>query len=747
MTETGVVTLVVKRDIGTTLMAPYAAGTTVLQVKDRAEFDEAGGALTIDGHTYAYDAWDGDAEEDDLVITPGLVEDALDGAKVLVDPPAADYIATVLLDDGESGTVEAYLQHEQIELLRVGPRDPGDEEPVTLEAEAGGWRIASIDRETPTRDGTFIREDTLPTPEPADPWGPAPDEAPVLAAVPFAIGAVRAAWGPVDRAQTYEVFASLTPGIDVETATPVGSISGTRFDIASLAGALLPMGDAATPVYMRVRPVNPNGVGPASNEASATARQADNEFISALYAYFGTIEVNQLTSGTLDAVVAILGSLLVGEGMIAIDPPSLDGNGKPVGGIVIKDPANPDGEPLVRLHPAGCTFRGRIVTDVLTVLQDMQVILSAQMMSGSTTTLKNGIADPVEKATLNSGPVTAALLPAVPSGYTHKGLAWDAARSQYIELMTRDSDKGPRFRAVSPAGVAGAIRVLDAPDFGLPASANRDAVAPTIDGDSLFWIWRGYESGYGAYDVVVKSSILGTGAATVSAFTILFDAPGAASIGGRPALAVYNGNVHVAWSPSASVQAAGTRINRFSVSDVGPIAGEWGLPAVPGGTLLRGLYVGAADFGSLRVVVSLADEARVHPYPASPNLEAPLAAASTPESWPMAGVVDALYKSSGTNPGFHTLAGQTIQSWTSYYPSSDGTWAARYVNRNGTSTTKASPISDTIVVGKRHAVTISLPVAPEGITAADVYLGHANGVTPATFYKRSEAVVEEHRPP
>ena len=136
-----------------------------------------------------------------------------------------------------------------------------------------------------------------------------PDDAPQVVAVPLGIGGILASWEPVPEATSYEVYVSTSPIIAFETTELLGEGPAT-----SLAIGMLPNGSNLPyqPIYIRVRPKSEAGIGPASPEVTATPRKATTSDVAAEYVYAGQVSATQVTSGNLNAVVALLGELTVG---------------------------------------------------------------------------------------------------------------------------------------------------------------------------------------------------------------------------------------------------------------------------------------------------------------------------------------------------------------------------------------------------------------------------------------------------
>ena len=136
-----------------------------------------------------------------------------------------------------------------------------------------------------------------------------PDDAPQVVAVPLGIGGILASWEPVPEATSYEVYVSTSPIIAFEITELLGEGPAT-----SLAIGMLPDGSNLPyqPIYIRVRPKSDAGIGPASAEVTATPRKATTADVAADYVYAGQVSATQVTSGNLNAVVALVGELTVG---------------------------------------------------------------------------------------------------------------------------------------------------------------------------------------------------------------------------------------------------------------------------------------------------------------------------------------------------------------------------------------------------------------------------------------------------
>lgn len=144
--------------------------------------------------------------------------------------------------------------------------------------------------------------------------GEVPDSSPAASVAPLGVGALMATWPATTNADpvTYEVYVSDQP---ITSADPGALLTKT----GALQAAISRMPDGAPisadlPTYVRVLATDPDG--PAASlgqEGSGVPRRASNADISSDFVYAGEVEAEQMRSGNLQALLAILGGLTVGD--------------------------------------------------------------------------------------------------------------------------------------------------------------------------------------------------------------------------------------------------------------------------------------------------------------------------------------------------------------------------------------------------------------------------------------------------
>lgn len=293
--------------------------------------------------------------------------------------------------------------------------------------------------------------DDLPGDPPDEPLTESPD----ADAEPFSIADVIIRWADVPGARRYRVYGSLTSPVTLADEV-VYEGTGNAALVNKLGGVALPL-DEVTPTYYAVEAINNAGAaGVLGAEDSAIAKLADQETISALYAYLGKISAGQLEAGTIDAIISISteGVISVGDRITIAHPDAEEG------GITIwGDDAHTI--VLVRLHPDGSYFDGLITAQELTVVQSLRILGSlSAIASGARVKIENGVADPAAPV-VTSGDITVPHV-APPSGYVAYGIAWDNSGSLWWQLLRRNSDNRPCIRSIDPFFVvAGSIIPLE----------------------------------------------------------------------------------------------------------------------------------------------------------------------------------------------------------------------------------------------------------------------------------------------
>lgn len=737
MTYTGTITLVETTMAGSTLVEDAVAGASSITVQTLADFDLAGGKVVLTDETVPsvqiIDYLSGDIVTGVLELDGVLASDFAAGTDVTIDPDAPTTTAYVATNDDDQplpAIVAQELRASYYNAFREGTRD-GDGASVIVE-EAGDqeWRVVTVIGEPADIDGGAISPDTT-VPPAALTDGLPPDASPTTTVAPFAIGSVRASWPAQANADPvmYDVYASLTSPVTTADEL-VTSTSGLSAVISRLGGGQIPMTEPGTDVYVAVVARDADGTAEIGAEGSGAPRLADNEFISALYAYFGEIEVNQLTSGVINALtqIGVGSSIVISEPSVGVTPLT--------GGIVVLDPANPSGEPLVRLHPEGCTFRGQVTTDILTVLQDLVINGAASLSSGGTLTLKNGVSNPPTGPVLTQGALNTIAWPSLPAGHGRRGICWDAGGGQWIEMLTRTSDKASLYRTVSTSGTAGSLVAFAASitGLGLTGASFTRINSVTVLGSSIYTVAVYTLSGGYEWSVLHKS-LLSTGAREAEVIIGSAAAPGVDQVFGAVGndgtnVYTYHNNAYVGSSNQEIVKRDATTLASAGTSSLTGFTDK----------LVKFIAVGDRGYGASKLTIGYEDQVEVYALPAFLGAAV---AKDTALSWTMdASVANGglAYKTSGADQGFYSNHSDgKLWRWSTYYPAASEQFWVKYQDTGaGAVHTESSPVTS-IAVGKRRFATVTLRAAPSGVTGADVWAGYGSS-TPATYYKRSETL-------
>lgn len=215
-----------------------------------------------------------------------------------------------------------------------------------------------------------------------------PDK-PVATTRPFAIAALEvvvvppdenAVGGSQDDDMVYEYYIWEGPSVGAYDATSLAVSS----PVATARIANLPDGTKLTPlIEYTTAVIARDGDGPsaASDPMITTPRAASNDEISAEYGYFGDIEANQIKSGFLDAVIALVGRLDL-DGGSWIDRTGIHILNPDTGEEVITLPSNSDlAQILADLYATSLT-----VYDKLTIQGSINEISKASrlLLAGGT---------------------------------------------------------------------------------------------------------------------------------------------------------------------------------------------------------------------------------------------------------------------------------------------------------------------------------------------------------------------------
>ena len=295
--------------LGTSLVNDVSEDDTILVVRDVFDFDEDGGTLLLDvGEEIEANnpilnyisIEESSSYTDEGVVLSVIVLDPLtpvpvDIIDVGIENPVPVHIypigeetqAVVYIerdegtdagedtdDDPESTLFTARLSHSVAALLPDGFRtDETGYENVTIIQDGDDWVITDVLGTPATIDGSYIDPDSTIPPE-ALTDGEPPEFAPVISADSFAVGSIQVNWSSIDNADPvfYKVYASNSSPVVVDPSTLVEVTTGTSSIFNSIAG--VPISTSA-PTYVVVVSSDADGDGPASNEASATARMVE----------------------------------------------------------------------------------------------------------------------------------------------------------------------------------------------------------------------------------------------------------------------------------------------------------------------------------------------------------------------------------------------------------------------------------------------------------------------------------------
>lgn len=402
MSEYGQVQNVYARLLGTSLEAAAALGATSITVVDAAVFANGGNALRLNDTTHTFTT----ADPDTGIISglvPSLATAADEDDEVYLWDSAADagfteYVAKVALepDNDNDDPVEAYVDHTLIPFLPEGIRELAGETVRLERIGQTGYRVADILRQTPVMDGTLIDPATLPS-NPSDGNPPATSPAPTVTG---GIGALHVRWEAVVNADIvdYEVHVSPTSGFTPDASTLSVTTKATSHAIRELVTAV---GDPATtdlhyntPYYVKLIAKDADGSAAVSAEASGQIVPVFTGDIAVNQAWVGTMVVDNLLGGTLDANVTVSGTIktsdsgarveLSNAGLTAYDADD-------TASVVIPSDISVD-------NPA--TFRGTVTALGLTVEDNLSIRgASNELSQGADLTLATGISNPGTKPT------------------------------------------------------------------------------------------------------------------------------------------------------------------------------------------------------------------------------------------------------------------------------------------------------------------------------------------------------------
>ena len=145
-------------DLGDEIAVAAAAGATVMEVGDVADFDEAGGWLEVNGEVVAYTGIDDDTATISLATPLAGAVAEYDTVTLIsaVGRPVREWSADIVLDDQEGGdSIAAALSHTLVDKLPQGVRE-GAGESVTWRREGSDVIVTGVLGEVPTTDTSFF---------------------------------------------------------------------------------------------------------------------------------------------------------------------------------------------------------------------------------------------------------------------------------------------------------------------------------------------------------------------------------------------------------------------------------------------------------------------------------------------------------------------------------------------------------------------------------------------------------------
>ena len=538
-----------------------------------------------------------------------------------------------------------------------------------------------------------------------------PEDVPVPTAEAAAVGGVQATWPAVDGATWYEVAASLEPGVPEDGSAPTTIRTPlTRGQIFAVGGAPL---TTTAAVYMKVRAGNDLGATAWSAEISAAPRTADAVITAAFIASM-EIQAQQIVAGVIESDLGLLAKLMVG-GFVEID------------GITSSITIYADvdhTQPLVQLRPEGSVFRGRVIADDISVLNGLILIgTTSQLASGAVMTLMSGVADPATPPTVSFNTI-GSTWPTVPSGFTERGISWDAIDGCWIRLLVST--------AVDIAGLCRVQRISTA-------------------GAVLGYVTLGNVTGIGEDDL---NSITRSGAFYYSVITHSTDARrrvgrweavnGAYSAMSNPTLpSIWIGRTAVGKSVDGNLvhagvmEQGGVRGIAWEIIDPDDMSMGFSHPYYDGSwdptwsTNIMYASMDSYSFPAARIVVVAGSTARAFDYTDVTTGTAP--AYDDDFAFDLGGSVatgGAARNASGV--WYSVVSNQQLQRYSEWLPETgEGNVYAVYANNDGTYHTAHSPMGESLALHRRRFATVTVDSMPDGVTGATVY-ALASPTTPAT---------------
>lgn len=695
MAQQGVVTTVTTTDLGSHLSVDAASGATTVTVDVVLDFNEGGGTLRLNGVTYTYTAADYDALT--LTIPAGLTGAAVAGDRVdvLVDGDVVSNKWADVMQEHADDAQRVRVPHALWGLIPDGIRVGGNERVQFEKHPSGEWVLTDVLGKAPQLDGAILDPATVP---PAATDGEPPGAAPVLTAR-SGIGSIAFSWTAVPNADPYrfKLFVATSPGIDTDVATPVvitASSSHTYVPIPA---------DFTGTYYAVVLEFDEDGDGPPSAEVSAQLRQADNDSISALYAYLGDVLMEQLQTGNMTADMAILGK--------ATSRPNGTGAGYDLNsdGLLFYDPSGMQASAFL---PQNSKFKGDGEIENMTVTGQASIRKLLEIARGAVATLGQGSTPPAAGPSALVGWPDPVVLDAFSGKY---GLAWTG--TEFAAAATDVTPPQIRFQSSSPISLTGLGGSEPIPYGGVvKIGSNWFTLGFNSTPDfTLGW----YVSKYDA----TGSGVIGTGYTPING---LWGSGGNESARLAPAAIGTDGtNVLVAEFDDANDR---IRIQVFNPTTLAVSATYLSNANSGFNGPVVGVMAGSFDFGSTRYVVLSKNGNHHWPFTLSgstltyqPNdaWAAPVPGSMSGFTWVPSGGLPSgqdarFYSTRAKNvANFAWIYKHTTHKWTGSDPQTRyaaATWRDTDAGGTGLHETTMSPVT-TFSMKKRAAVTLTAPAA------------------------------------
>jgi hypothetical protein len=544
---------------GDELVASAAISDLTLFVGDVADFAEEGGWLTIGGNVIAYTTCDDDLSTITLttaMVATAAVEDRVDVWDADSNQPVVEYVASVMLDGQDEGDpIEAAIDHSLVDLLSP-----------TINSE-GGWSVdlewttdddltvVRVNGKQPFQTAAFLDPGTIPDPIPITP--PVVSPAVTLTGIP---GGIIGRAEAVSPSTLIEYHISTTSGF-----TPTQGDSVTLIPPATRATVIVidHMPDGSSLIedtFYYIRTIATNAAGSAAPSAEVAGKMDMNAVRSLVVAelFAGFILGNRIQMGA--------GYLDANEGLVL---------------------PQPDGT-TTRLTLDGVTpstISGFLIALGATVQDNLNLYGLAQEFG--IFRLANGISDPLVKAGMSR--TWTSLTTDIASGSSPAssyGLLWNSGLSRWETVRTFF---GPVFnRYDSTTGAQTSTISLGTPEFeprGGVALVGTNYYVLGYDTLLAQWWVKKYNGSLVHQPAGDWQYVADPSGGTPTIFSdgtnlIIARCPGAGANVGKPVVRTYN----TTGTLSATV-----------ICDTAQPAGS---------TDLTGLYVGSADFGAARIVVS-----------------------------------------------------------------------------------------------------------------------------------------------